>query len=85
MYEYIVEGDTLGGPSHFDYKYIPEAGKKTTYEEDNKRPEQSKAAFSIETVYLYAFVFGCLALALTGFSSIKVSMVATKSLVAVLS
>lgn len=84
LYGYIVEGETLGGPSHFDYKYIPEAGKKTTYEEDNKRPDQSKA-FSIETVYFYAFVFGCFVLFLTGLSGVKVSMIGIKSLVAVMS
>lgn len=79
-----MEGETLGGPSHFDYKYIPETGKKTTYEEDNKRPDQSKA-FSIETVYLYAFVIGCIAFVLAGLSGVKISMVATRNLVAVIS
>ena len=28
----------MGGPSHFDYRFIPEIEKKTTYEEDSKGP-----------------------------------------------
>ena len=84
LYGYIVEGDTLGGPSHFDYKYIPEAGKKTTYEEDNKRPEQTKV-FSFETVYFYAFIGGCIAFVLAGFSGVMISLVAAKNLIAVVS
>ena len=70
---YIVESRTLGGASRFDHRFIPEIRRKTTFEEDNKRLDQPKA-FSIETVYLCAFV-------LTELSGVKISMVATKNLI----
>ncbi|KAL8801630.1 MAG: hypothetical protein Q9182_004315 [Xanthomendoza sp. 2 TL-2023] len=84
LYRYIVEGDTLGGPSHFDYKYVPEKGKKTTYEEDAPRPDEAKKAFSIETVYLYAFVVGIVAMTLTGGLGLKLSLNVSQSLIAIL-
>ena len=77
---YIVESRTLGGSSHFDYRFLSEVGKKRTYEEDNKLADQHKA-FSIETVYLYSFVLGCISFVSAGLSSVKISMVATKDLV----
>ena len=85
LYGYIVEGDTLGGPSHFDYKYVPAAGKKTTYEDDVPRPEEAKNAFSIETVYLYAFVVGVVAMMLTGVLGLKLSINVSKNLLSIVS
>ena len=80
-----MEGDTLGGPSQFDYKYVPDTGKKTTYEEDVQRPDDAKNAFSIETVYFWAFLCGVVAFLLAGSLGFKMSMTISRSLIAIVS
>ena len=53
----------------------------TTYEDDVQRPDQ-RSAFSIETVYLYAFVLGCVSFFLVGLSGLKISLAVTRNLIA---
>ncbi|KAI4174648.1 MAG: hypothetical protein LQ343_002221, partial [Gyalolechia ehrenbergii] len=82
LYDYIVEGEILRGPSRFDYKYVPDTGKMTTYEEDTQRPDEAKRAFSFETVDLYAFVVGYVAFLLAGLAGLKLSVAVSKNLIA---